>query len=229
MSQILWTRYFLDAQGYNINGCIVYQDNKSAILLEQNGRASSSKRTRHINIRYYFVTDHANCGEITIKHCPTVEMIGDFFTKPLQGGLFIKFRDRILNPQTDPSTVPIEDHRSVLGQDHSHATGQSRGESHMTAQSRDKQHDKHDRLLTTNTAPTTRTKHRINSLFLVNLVSVRVTATQFIRQEGRLTGHRCQTTRSVTSRLWLQQYSPCEFCTQTFDCQSFKMVIAIDK
>ena len=43
MSQILWTRYFLDAQGYNINECIIYQDNKSAILLEQNGRASSSK------------------------------------------------------------------------------------------------------------------------------------------------------------------------------------------
>ena len=61
MSQILWTCYFLAAQGYNINDCIVYQDNKSAILLEQNGQASSSKRTRHINIRYYFVTDRANC------------------------------------------------------------------------------------------------------------------------------------------------------------------------
>ena len=55
MSQVLWTRYFFDAQGYNINDCMVYQDNKSAILLEKNGRASSSKRTRHINIRYYFV------------------------------------------------------------------------------------------------------------------------------------------------------------------------------
>ena len=50
MSQVLWTRYFLEAQGYNINDCVIYQDNKSAILLEQNGRASSSKRTRHINI-----------------------------------------------------------------------------------------------------------------------------------------------------------------------------------
>ena len=50
MSQVLWTCYFLEAQGYNINDCIVYQDNKSAILLEQNSRASSSKRTRHINI-----------------------------------------------------------------------------------------------------------------------------------------------------------------------------------
>ena len=67
MSQVLWTRYFLAAQGYNIKDCVVYQDNKSAILLEQNGRASSSKRTRHINIRYYFVTDRANCGEITLR------------------------------------------------------------------------------------------------------------------------------------------------------------------
>ena len=61
-------------------------------------------------------------------------MVGDYFTKPLQGGLFNKFRDRILNTQNDPSTVPIEDHRSVLGRDHSHVTGQSHGESQATAQ-----------------------------------------------------------------------------------------------
>ena len=131
MSQILWTNYFLAAQGYNINECVVYQDNKSAILLEENGRASSSKRTRHINIRYYFVTDCANCGEIKLQHCPTAEMLGDYFTKPLQGALFTKFRDRILNLQAAPSTVPFEDHRSVLGAEQSHATAQSHGESHM--------------------------------------------------------------------------------------------------
>ena len=140
MSQILWTRYFLAAQGYNINDCIVYQDNKSAILLEQNGRASSSKRTRHINIRYYFVTDRANCGEIKLKHCPTTEMLGDYFTKPLQGGLFTKFRDRILNVQADPSTVPSKDHRSVLGPDRSHATDQSQGQS-QTSRDHDQAND----------------------------------------------------------------------------------------
>ena len=134
MSQVLWTRYFLDAQGYNINNCIVYQDNKRAILLEQNGRSSSSKRTRHINIRYYFVTDRANCGETKIKHCPTAEMLGDYFTKPLQGGLFNKFRDRILNIQTYPSDVPTEGHRIVLGRDHLHATEQLHGESRTTVQ-----------------------------------------------------------------------------------------------
>ena len=134
MSQVLWTRYFLDAQGYNINDCIVYQDNKSAILLKQYGRAFSSKWTRHINIRYYFVTDRANCGEIKLKYCPTTEMLGDYFTKPLQGGSFNKFRDCILNIQTDPSIVPPEDHRSVLGQDPLHATGQSQGQLQVTVQ-----------------------------------------------------------------------------------------------
>ena len=61
-------------------------------------------------------------------------MLGDYFTKPLQGGLFNKFRDCILNIQTDPLIVPPEDHRSVLGQDHSHATGQSHGQSQATIQ-----------------------------------------------------------------------------------------------
>ena len=50
MSLILWTRYFLEAQGYGVDDAIIYQDNKSAILLEQNGRASSTRRTRHLNI-----------------------------------------------------------------------------------------------------------------------------------------------------------------------------------
>ena len=52
MPQLLWTRYFLEAQGYDIKENILYQDNQSAMLLEKNGRASSGKRTRHVNIRY---------------------------------------------------------------------------------------------------------------------------------------------------------------------------------
>lgn len=57
MPQVLWTWYFLMAQGYDVDDNIVYQDNQSTMLLEKNGKASSSKRTRHINIRYFFVTD----------------------------------------------------------------------------------------------------------------------------------------------------------------------------
>jgi hypothetical protein len=114
MPQILWTRYFLEAQGYDVEDSIIYQDNQSTMLLEKNGRASSSgKRTRHINIRYFFVHDRINAGEVSVQYCPTGDMIADFFTKPLKGTLFKKFRDQIMN--INPSTSIPQDCRSVLG------------------------------------------------------------------------------------------------------------------
>jgi len=48
MTQILWTKNFLHAQDYTVQNTIIYQDNKSAILLENNGRLSTSKRTKHL-------------------------------------------------------------------------------------------------------------------------------------------------------------------------------------
>ena len=57
MPAVLCTRYWLDAQGYFCFENIVYQDNKSAILLENNGKATNITHTKHINIRYYFKTD----------------------------------------------------------------------------------------------------------------------------------------------------------------------------
>ena len=76
---------------------VVYQDNQSAMLLEKNGKASSGKRTRHINIRYFFATDRINAKEMRVAYCPTGDMVADFFTKPLQGVLFCKLRHLIMN------------------------------------------------------------------------------------------------------------------------------------
>jgi Reverse transcriptase (RNA-dependent DNA polymerase) len=118
MPQILWTQYFLEAQGYGVEDSIIYQDNQSSILLEKNGRASSGKRTRHINIRYFFVTDRIKAKEVSIQYCPTGDMISDFFTKPLQGAPFKKLRNQIMNVEpSDPVREVYQDHRSVLGQD----------------------------------------------------------------------------------------------------------------
>jgi hypothetical protein len=99
MPQVLWTRYFLEAQGYTVRDSIIYQDNQSSILLEKNGKRSSSKRTRHINIRYFFVTDRVKANEVSIEYCPTGEMNADFYTKPLQGSAFRMFCYRIMNVQ----------------------------------------------------------------------------------------------------------------------------------
>ena len=96
MPAILWTRYFLKAQGYDVKENILYQDNMSSILLARNGKASSSKRTKHIAIRYFFITDRISKGHVNLEWCPTTEMIADFMSKPLQGSLFRKFRDIIM-------------------------------------------------------------------------------------------------------------------------------------
>ena len=51
MPQIICTKEFLKAQGFDVIDNIVHQDNQSAMELEQNGRLSSRKRNRNIDIR----------------------------------------------------------------------------------------------------------------------------------------------------------------------------------
>ena len=114
MPSILWTRYFLINQGYDVSQNVVYQDNKSSILLEKNGKASSSKRTKHINIRYFFVKDRIDKNEVQVEWCPTKIMVADFMTKPLQGALFKKFRDQIMGI-VSTATVPKSDSKSGCG------------------------------------------------------------------------------------------------------------------
>ena len=72
------------------------QDSKISILLEQNGKSSSGKRTRHINIRYFFITDQVNLKEISIEWRPTKDMVANFMTRPLQGSHFKRLRDIIM-------------------------------------------------------------------------------------------------------------------------------------
>ena len=75
----------------------LYQDNKSAILLEKNGKKSSSKSTKHIVIQYYFITDRVKADELDIEYCMTGDMVADYFMKPLQGKKFYQFRKEIIN------------------------------------------------------------------------------------------------------------------------------------
>ena len=92
ITNAIFMRNFLIAQGYNAHPAIVMQDNEAAIKLAENGY-SSATRTRHINIRYFFVKDRIARGEIEIQYCPTKLMIADCLTKPVQGQLFIELRD----------------------------------------------------------------------------------------------------------------------------------------
>ena len=94
MPEVLWANNFMRAQDYTISDTVIYQDNKSAILLEKNGRLSCGKRTKHIEARYFL-----SKKQVSIQYCPTDDMVADFFSKPLQGNKFYKFRKIIMNSE----------------------------------------------------------------------------------------------------------------------------------
>jgi hypothetical protein len=113
MPAILWSRLFLEHQDYGVDENIIFQDNERAILLNKNGKSSSGKRTKHINMRYFFVTDRQEKGDVNVKWCPTGDMTGDFWTKPNQGALFKKFRDQIMGAVTQPDPGPGKPKRKI--------------------------------------------------------------------------------------------------------------------
>ena len=104
----------MEAQGYEIDKNILFQDNKSTMLLEKNGK-KSSKRTRALDIRYFFITDQITRNTMDVEYCPGTEMAGDYMTKPLQGKLFAKFKRAIMGHWIVPhSQFEIARGRSVL-------------------------------------------------------------------------------------------------------------------
>jgi hypothetical protein len=68
----------LEAQGYEIKNNVYHQDNQSTIRLERNGKKSGSQKTRHIDIRYFWVKDRLDSEGITVKYCATEAMLADF-------------------------------------------------------------------------------------------------------------------------------------------------------
>ena len=83
-------------QGYDTRNNIIYQDNESAIKMERNGRNSCTGNSRHVDIKFFWVRDRVDKKEVRIEYCPTTLMLADYFTKPLQGNVFRRFRDVIM-------------------------------------------------------------------------------------------------------------------------------------
>ena len=96
MPQMIWMQYCLQCQGFNVKTSILYQDNKIAILTEDNGIASSTKWTNHINVQQLFIKYKVESGELTAKHCSTYDILEDYFTKPFQGIKFREFGNRVM-------------------------------------------------------------------------------------------------------------------------------------
>ncbi len=88
MPEMLWSLYFIQAQGYEAECMGLYQDNISTQLLLKNGKMSSGKRTKHIKAKFFLIKDRVDDGEIKVIDCATKERWADIMTKPLQGTAF---------------------------------------------------------------------------------------------------------------------------------------------
>ena len=84
----IWLLKFLSAQRYKPKMTILYQDNKSAIKLLKHSKKSSSRRTRHIDIRLFNIKEKLSKEGIEVVYCPTKKIVADIFTKPLQSPSF---------------------------------------------------------------------------------------------------------------------------------------------
>ena len=71
-----------------------------------------------MDIRYFYVGDHIQNKTLSLHHCPTDEMVADYFTKPLQGSLFVHLRNHIMGAEFEDGNPKT--HRSVLGYEDDH-------------------------------------------------------------------------------------------------------------
>jgi hypothetical protein len=79
--------------GYKLTKVPLLCDNESAIRMTDNPVEHS--RTKHIAIRYHFLRDHQQRGDIEIAYVSTKEQLANIFTKPLDEKTFTKLRNEL--------------------------------------------------------------------------------------------------------------------------------------
>jgi hypothetical protein len=96
ISQVMWTRYYLEYQGYKQLPTIVFQDNMSTMFMANNGEGNHN-HSKHINIRYFYIKELIDKNLIRLVHCDTESMKADLMTKSKSGQAFVNLRQMIMN------------------------------------------------------------------------------------------------------------------------------------
>jgi hypothetical protein len=92
-TQLLWMRQTLKEYGVNCVKVPLICDNESAIKIAYNPVQHS--RTKHIEIRNYFIRDHVAHGDIELAYVCTKDQLADIFTKPLDEARFGYLRNEL--------------------------------------------------------------------------------------------------------------------------------------
>ena len=80
--ELRWLRSLLSELGYAQQApTTLYTDNQAARSMVSG--STTTKRTKHIDIRHHFVRDAVAAGDMDVQWLPSKEMPADFLTKPL--------------------------------------------------------------------------------------------------------------------------------------------------
>ena len=69
------------------------KDNQGSIALARN--PEKHKRTKHIDIRYHFVCQKIEDGQVILKYISTLDMLVDIMTKPILATQFCVLRSKL--------------------------------------------------------------------------------------------------------------------------------------
>ena len=92
-TQLLWMRQILKDYSISYRHVPHLCDNESAINIAENPKDHT--RTKHIDIRYHFLRDHVEKGDLHIDHVGIDLQLADIFTKPLDEARFCRLRHEL--------------------------------------------------------------------------------------------------------------------------------------
>jgi len=96
VQEVLWLRDLLSELGLHVQyGSVVYGDNQSTLAVSQNG--VKSDRTKHVDVKYHFITQTVEQGSVKLKWIPTAEQQADIFTKALAQPVFERLRQQLMS------------------------------------------------------------------------------------------------------------------------------------
>ena len=107
--EAVWLKAFMRELGQDAgnSALTVYEDNQGAIALAKN--PEFHKRTKHIDIRYHFVREKVEDGQMQLEYCSTQEMLADLMTKPIAAAQFDTLRTKLGIQAAIESSGSVED------------------------------------------------------------------------------------------------------------------------
>jgi len=95
IQEVLWLRGLLEELGLHVRASsVVHGDNQSAIAVSKNG--VRGERTKHVDVKYHFVTETIERGDVVLQWVPSAEQQADIFTKALAAPVFELLRRQLM-------------------------------------------------------------------------------------------------------------------------------------